>query len=70
MRMLDIDVSELKNLTKVTESEALEFLNEGVPIICRTSARNFREIQKITEYEYQKNLKEQGIHDFLELYIQ
>ena len=37
MRMLDLDVDDMKELSEITEKEALEFLEIGEQIVCRTN---------------------------------
>lgn len=69
MKMLDIDVSELDELSKVAESEALEFLNDGVEVICRIHPREFIGLSKKSEFEQCKKLQEEKIYDSLQFFI-
>lgn len=69
MKMLDMDVSELQDLSKVTLNEALKFLKEGVCVICRIHPREFVEIKSEDELEKCKKLKEEGIYDLMEVFI-
>ena len=70
MRMLDMDLSELKNLSKVTEKEALEFLKEGVEVICRIHPREFVELRTESDLYQCKKLKEEKIYELMELFIE
>lgn len=70
MRMLDKDLEDLKELAKVTEDEALEFLNAGVPVVCRIRQREFIELKSKSELEQCKNLKSNKIYDMVDLYIE
>ena len=70
MRMLDIDVSEIDELSKITENEALDFLEEGVEVICRINSRDFMELTNKLDLEQCKKLKEEQIYDRMELYIE
>ena len=42
MKMLAIDVDNVKDMTKMTKSDAYEFLKDGVHIVCRVSPREFQ----------------------------
>ena len=69
MKMLNIDIKDLKDLGKISKEEAFEFLKEGEPIVCRVSMRDFYEITNISDLECQIKLGETGIYDKLEYYI-
>ncbi len=69
MRMLDLDVDDMKDLSEITEKEALEFLEVGEQIVCRTNSRDFRELSKVEELQRLSKLKEEGIYNHLEFYV-
>ena len=69
MRMLDLDVDDMKDLSEITEKEALEFLEVGEQIVCRTNSRDFRELFKVEELQRLSKLKEEGIYNHLEFYV-
>ncbi len=69
MRMLDLDVDDMKELSEITEKEALEFLEIGEQIVCRTNSRDFRELSKVEELQRLSKLKEEGIYNHLEFYV-
>lgn len=69
MRMLDLDVDDMKDLSEITEKEALEFLEVGEQIVCRTSNRDFQELSKVEELQRLSKLKEEGIYNHLEFYV-
>ena len=69
MRMLDLDADDVKNLSEITEKEALEFLEIGEQIVCRTNSRDFRELSKVEELQRLSKLKEEGIYNHLEFYV-
>lgn len=69
MRMLDLDVDDMKELSEITEKEALEFLEIGEQIVCRTNSRDFRELSKVEELQRLSILKEEGIYNHLEFYV-
>ena len=64
--MLDLDVDDMKELSEITEKEALEFLEIGEQIVCRTNSRDFRELSKVEELQRLSKLKEEGIYNHLE----
>ena len=45
MKMLEMDMEDLQELSKISKEEALEFVAEGLPIICQTSRRDFYQIE-------------------------
>lgn len=69
MRMLDLDVDDMKELSEITEKEALEFLELGEQIVCRTNSRDFQELSKVEELQRLSKLKEEGIYNHLEFYV-
>lgn len=69
MRMLDLDVDDMKELSEITEKEALEFLEIGEQIVCRTNSRDFSELSKVEELQRLSKLKEEGIYNHLEFYV-
>lgn len=69
MRMLDLDVDNLKEMSEITQKEALEFLEIGEQIICRTNSRDFRELSNVDEMQRLLKLKEEGIYSNLKFYI-
>ena len=69
MRMLDINVREIKDLVKLTEEEAFEYLNEWVHVVCRVNSREFLEISNTSELQQSKRLKEQKIYEFFQLFL-
>ena len=70
MKMLDLDASDVKDMHKVTEEEALEFLNAGVPIVCQVNPRDFMELQKESDLSQCKRLKQEKIYDSLNLFLE
>lgn len=69
MRMLELDADDVKNLSEITEREALEFLELGEQIVCRTNSRDFQELSKVEELQRLSKLKEEGIYNYLEFYV-
>lgn len=69
MRMLELDADDVKNLSEITEREALEFLELGEQIVCRTNSRDFQELSKVEELQRLSKLKEEGIYNHLEFYV-
>lgn len=69
MRMLDFDADDEKNLSEITEKEALEFLELGEQIVCRTNSRDFRELSRVEELQRFLKLKEEGIYSNLKFYV-
>lgn len=69
MRMLELDADDVKNLSEITEREALEFLELGEQIVCRTNSRDFQELSKVDELQRLSKLKEEGIYNYLEFYV-
>lgn len=69
MRMLELDADDVKNLSEITEREALEFLELGEQIVCRTNSRDFQELSKVDELQRLSKLKEEGIYNHLEFYV-
>ena len=68
MKMLDLDLNEINKLGKITKEEAKQFLEEGEPIVCRTSRRDFHEISIISDLD--RVLSHPEVYDMLEFYIQ
>lgn len=68
MRMLSLDVHDVKNLTKMTQDEAYQFLNDGVHIICRVSPREFQEVYNVQELDGLVRLETMEIYRALEYY--
>lgn len=69
MKMLDIDIKNVKDLSKLTKSEAYEFLKDGVPIVCRVSSREFQQVFKEQELDALIRLESCGIYNALEFYL-
>lgn len=69
MKMLDFDIDDVKNLSEITEGEALEFLELGEQIVCRTNNRDFHEISKVDDLKRVLKLKEEGIYSNLKCYV-
>lgn len=69
MRMLDLDVDDLKEMSEITQKEALEFLEIGEQIVCRTNSRDFRELSNVDEMQRLLKLKEEGIYSNLKFYL-
>ena len=69
MRMLELDADDVKNLSEITEREALEFLELGEQIVCRTNSRDFQELSKVEDLQRLSKLKEEGIYNHLEFYV-
>lgn len=69
MKMLDIDIKDVKDLTKLTRNEAYEFLRDGVPIVCRVSSREFQKVFKEQELDALVRLEACGIYNALEFYL-
>lgn len=69
MRMLELDADDVKNLSEITEREALEFLELGEQIVCRTNSRDFQELSKVEELQRLSKLREEGIYNHLEFYV-
>ncbi len=69
MRMLDLDVDDIRDLSEITEKEAKEFLEVDEQIVCRTNSRDFRELSKVDELQRVLKLKEEGIYSNLKFYV-
>ncbi len=70
MKMLAYDVDAIgKELHKVTKEEALEYLEAGVPVVCRIHQREFVELNTEADLKQCEYLKEEGIYEKTELYI-
>ena len=70
MKMLDLEASDVKDMHKITEKEALEFLNAGVSIVCQVRPREFMKLQKESDFQQCKRLKEEKIYDSLNLFLE
>lgn len=70
MKMLNMEPNDTKSLTKMTREEAEEFLQEGVSIICRVSRREFMEVTNLMDLKNLERLKEIGVYDTFELYLE
>ena len=70
MKMLDLDVGDAKKMDVVTEEEALEFLEAGVAIICQVRPREFLELRKESDLQQCEKLKNEGIYDSLNLFLE
>lgn len=70
MRMLDLDTDDVKNLSEITEKKALEFLESGKQIVCRTNSRDFHEISEANDLKRVLKLKEEGIYSSVRFYIE
>lgn len=69
MKMLNIDVHDVKDLTKMTQDEAYQFLKDGIHVICRVSPRDFQEVYNVQELDGLVHLREMRIYDSLEYYM-
>ena len=69
MRTLDIDVSGLEKLSKITDEEAAKLLEKGKSIIYRAKMREFLEIKHKPELEQARRLYEIQVYDRWELYV-
>lgn len=69
MKMLNLDAGDAKNLNKISKEEALEFVNEGVAIICQTSRRDFYKVDKTSDLNQAIRLESLGVYDPLKFYI-
>lgn len=69
MKMQNIEAADVKYLTKVSEVEAVEFLQEHTDIIVRVSAREFYEVDAMKDFQELKTLRERGVYGTWELYI-
>lgn len=70
MKVLPLEKSDLKYLSRVNEEETLEFLRNGLPVILQTRNREFFEVTKEEDYYSTKSLYEQGIYDCFNTYIE
>lgn len=68
MRMLDMQVSELEQLGKLTESEAAEFVAEGVKVICQIG-RDIYEVWEVAKLNQIIALRNSGVYSNLKFYI-
>lgn len=69
MKMQNIEAADVKYLTKVSEDDAKEFLQEHTGIIVRVSAREFYEVEDMKDFQELKTLRERGVYSTFELYI-
>ncbi len=69
MKRLDMEASDVKKLAEVNENEALEFLSNGVVIICRVHPREFLELKTSADLLQCKKLKEAEIYDNLKFFL-
>lgn len=69
MKMLEMDAEELQELNKISKEEALEFVAEGLPIICQTSRRDFYKVDKTSDLNQAIRLESLGVYDPLKFYI-
>ena len=70
MKMLNMEPNDAEKLTKMTRKEAEELLQEGVSIICRVARREFMEVTDLMDLNNLERLKEIGIYDTFELYLE
>lgn len=68
MRMLDMQVSELEQLGKITESEAAEFVAEGEKVICQIG-RDIYEVWEVAKLNQLIALRNSGVYGSLKFYI-
>ena len=68
MRMLDMQVNELEQLGKLTESEAAEFVAEGVKVICQIG-RDIYEVWEVAKLNQLIALRNSGVYSSLKFYI-
>lgn len=69
MKMLAIDVDNVKDMTKMTKSDAYEFLKDGVHIVCRVSPREFQEVFEEKELDALVRLESLNVYGTLEFYL-
>jgi len=63
------DVSEGR-LSKISEEEARKFIESGVAIVLRTRSRDFYRVTKIADFDQAKRLKQMGVYDVFEAYLE
>lgn len=69
MKMLSLDAGDAKNLNQISKEEALEFVAEGLAIICQTSRRDFHEVKEISDLKQAIRYADLGVYDTLKFYI-
>lgn len=69
MKMLEMDAEDLQELSKISKEEALEFVAEGLPIICQTNRRDFYQVDKISDLNQTIHLESLGVYEQLKFYI-
>lgn len=70
MKMLEIETEDLQELSKISKEEALEFVAEGLPIICQTSRRDFYRVEEISDLNQVIHLESLGVYDPLKFYLE
>ncbi len=63
------DVSEGR-LSKISEKEAREFIESEVAIVLRTRSRDFYRVTTITDFDQAKRLKQMGVYEMFEAYLE
>lgn len=70
MKFTSYDIKDVgKRLQLISEEDARELIEGGVPIILRTRPRYFFRVYKISDLEAEKRLKEMGIHEIFQFFI-
>ena len=69
MKMLEMDMEDLQELSRISKEEALEFVAEGLPIICQTSRRDFYQIENTSDLNQAIHLESLEVYDLLKFYL-
>ena len=70
MKPTNYDIKDIEKLTKINEETAREFLDASVPIVIRTDKRNFQRAEKESDLEQAKRLREMGIYEMLQYFLE
>lgn len=70
MIMRDIESSDLAYMDEITDKEALEFLESGVPVIFRSELREYAEMQTPADFAVAKSRKDNKTCSLYEFYIE
>lgn len=68
--MLDFDEDDVKDMTELSEKEALEFLRVGEVVICQVHPREFLELNTKSDLKQCKRLEQENIYDSLKLFLE
>lgn len=66
----DISVDDVKDLSVLTEEDAFQFLESGVPIILRLTSRNFYEVSNVEELKLKIKEHHRGAHEYFSIYME